>query len=140
MVTELRTEKHVLVVDDEPDFAALLRSFLTKAGYSVATAHNSDDALAQARVRKPDLISLDICMPRKSGVLFYRKLMEDQAFHNVPVVVVTAVTRDRGMINLVKRLLEPDELPPPRAYLEKPVEGPRYLETIQQVLASSEPG
>ena len=138
MVTEPGPERHVLVVDDEPDFAALLRSFLSKAGYSVATAHNSDDALAQARAHRPDVISLDICMPRKSGVMFYRKLMEDQAFHNVPVVVVTAVTRDREMTNLIKRLLEPDELPPPRAYLEKTVERPHYLETIQQALASSE--
>jgi CheY-like chemotaxis protein len=139
MVTE-PTRKHVLVVDDEPDFATLLRSFLTKAGYTVAMAHTTEDALAQARERRPDLITLDIHMPRRSGVFFYRKLMLDQAFHSIPVVVVTAVTRDNEMENLIKRLLETDDLPRPKAYLEKPVEGPRFLKTVRQAFASSDSG
>ena len=134
------TSKHVLVVDDEPDFAALLRSILVTAGYTVTTAHDCDHALAQARRHKPDIITLDIQMPRKSGVVFYHKLKKDNAFRDVPVVVVTGLTHDKEMENLIHSLLEPDRLPPPQAYVEKPVDGPRFLETIEEALSSSASG
>jgi CheY-like chemotaxis protein len=134
------TAKHVLVVEDEPDFAALLRSMLTKAGYTVATAYNCEDALAETRKHRPDVITLDIHMPRKSGVFFYRKLKADEAFRDVPVVVVTGVTRDKEMESLIHSLLEPGDLPAPEAYLEKPVERPRFLRTVQQALSSGRSG
>ena len=134
------TSKHVLVVDDEPDFAALLRSILITAGYTVATAHECEGALVQARMRRPDIITLDIQMPRKSGVHFYHKLKKEEAFRDVPVVVVTGLTHDREMENLIHSLLEPDKLPHPQAYVEKPVDGPRLLETIEEALSSSASG
>lgn len=135
MANEAVTTKHVLVVEDEPDFAALLRSILERGGYAVATAYNSDEALAAVKHEKPDLITLDIQMPRKSGVLFYRQLKSDGEFRHIPVVVVTGVTRDdKYMETLVHTLLEPDNLPHPAAYVDKPVDGARFLETIQEVL------
>ena len=138
MVNKSVAKKHVLVVDDEPDFAALLRSILLKAGYTVAMAYTCEDALLQVRKTRPDLITLDIHMPRKSGVFFYRKLKADKKFLDVPVVVVTALTRnDKEMENIIHSLLEPDNLPHPAAYLEKPVDGPRLLEAIQEALSSS---
>ena len=138
MPNEQTTAKHVLVVDDEPDFADLLKSILVGAGYEVTVAHNSEQALVLARQRKPDLITLDIHMPRKSGVFFFRKLTEDEAFHDVPVVVVTGLTRDGEMQNLIKRLLEAEDLPRPKAYLEKPIESEQFLKTIRQMLEPKE--
>jgi CheY-like chemotaxis protein len=137
MGDERTTAKHVLVVDDEPDFAALLRSILVKAGYTVATAYDCEDALAQVRKHRPDIITLDIHMPRKSGVFFYRKLKANAAFRDVPVVVVTALTRqDREMESLIRSLLEPENVPHPQAYLEKPIDAQRLLQTIEEALAS----
>ena len=131
---EQTTSKHVLVVDDEPDFAALLRSIIEKAGYTVVTVHTCDDGLAEVHKHRPDIITLDIHMPRKSSVFFYRKLVEDQACHDIPVVVVTSVTRDSEMEKLVKRLLEVQEMPRPRAYIEKPIDGSHLLETLKNAL------
>jgi CheY-like chemotaxis protein len=131
------TARHVLVVEDEPDFAALLRSMLTKAGYTVATAYNCEDALAETRKHRPDVITLDIRMPRKSGALFYRRLKADEAFRGVPVVVVTGLTHDRDMENLIRSFLEPGHVPPPEAYLEKPVEEPWLLRIIQEAIDKS---
>jgi CheY-like chemotaxis protein len=130
----------VLVVDDEPDFAALLQSILVGAGYTVATAHTCEDALVEARGHRPDLITLDVHMPRKSGVFFYRKLKEDPAFRDVPVVVVTGLTRDEEMESIIHSLLEPKELPPPAAYMEKPIDRPRFLRTVGRVLSSGTSG
>ncbi len=135
MTNQAIPAKHVLVVEDEPDFAALLRSVLETAGYTVATARDCEDALAEARKHRPDLITLDIGMPRKSGVFFYRKLKEKGAFGDVPVVVVTGLTRDdRVMENLIHSLLEPDNVPHPQAYFEKPFDEPRFLQTIHELL------
>jgi CheY-like chemotaxis protein len=126
----------VLVIEDEPDFAALLRSILVKAGYTVAMAHSCEDAFSQLRKARPDIITLDMQMPRQSGAMFYRKLKADEQLRNIPVVVVTGVTRDdKDMETLVRSLLEPDNVPHPEAYLEKPVDGPILLRTIEQALS-----
>ena len=136
MTSDSPTTKHVLIVEDEPDFAALLRSILVNAGYTVATAYNSDEAIAQVRATKPDVITLDMQMPRESGALFYRKLKRDEALRDIPVVVVTGVTRDDAdMKTLARSLLEPDNVPHPEAFLEKPVDGPSLLKTIQEVMS-----
>lgn len=135
MSNERMTVRHVLVVDDEPDFAALLRSILTGAGYTVATAYNGEDAMIEVHERRPDVITLDMKMPGKSGVFFYRKLKADEALQDLPVIVVTALTRDdRDMENLIHSLLEPDNLPHPQAYLEKPIDEPLLLKTIEDAL------
>jgi CheY-like chemotaxis protein len=141
MDNESATEEHVLVVEDEPDFAALLRSILAGAGYSVETAYNCDDAILAVHKQRPDIITLDIQMPRKSGALFYRKLKADPAFRHIPVVVVTGLTHnDKDMENTVRAFLEPDNVPHPQAYVEKPVDGPRFLKTLEEVLLSTSAG
>ncbi len=132
--------RHVLVVDDEREFAALLRSILVSAGYTVATAHTCEDALVQASKRRPDIITLDIHMPRKSGVFLYRQLRADEAFRGVPIVVVTGLTRDEEMEGIVHSLLEPKGVPPPAAYVEKPIDQPRFLKTIREALSSGASG
>lgn len=141
MTSESRPQKHVLIVEDEPDFAALLRSILMKAGYTVATAYDCEDAFSQVRKARPDLITLDVQMPRKSGAFFYRKLKADEEFRGIPVVVVTGLTRDdREMENVIRTFLEPESIPHPEAYVEKPVDEPSFLRTIEEALSASTPG
>ncbi|NIA01586.1 MAG: response regulator [Bacteroidia bacterium] len=106
----------------------------------MATAYNGEDALSQVRNARPDIITLDMQMPRESGAIFYRRLKKDEKFRNIPVVVVTGVTRDdQDMKNLVRSLLEPDNVPHPEAYLEKPVDGPSLLGTLKEILACTTP-
>ena len=138
MTMESEARRHVLVVEDEPDFAALLQSILENGGYTAATAHDGDDAFSQVHVRKPDLITLDIQLPRRSGLFFYRKLKADAAFRDIPVVVVTGLTRDDAdMENVIRSFLEPPDGPRPEAYVEKPVDGRRFLGTVRDVLLAS---
>ena len=132
--------KHVLIVEDETDFSALLRSILTQAGYTVATAYNCEDALDAVRKHRPDVITLDIHMPRKSGALFYRKLMADASFREIPVIVVTGLTLDKEMGTIIRSLMETDHIPHPAAYVEKPVDGAHLLSTIEDVLSPAVPG
>jgi len=126
------------VVDDDPNTIKYLSVMLSEYGYAVATANNCDDALAAARKHRPDLITLDIHMPRKSGVFFYHKLNADPAFRCVPVVVLTGLTRDdKEMENLIKCLLGPKDMPPPVAYLEKPIDPAGFLEIVRAAIDKS---
>lgn len=136
MANESVTGKRVLVVEDEFDFADLLRSILERAGYTVMTAYNGEHAYSQVQKARPDLITLDIQMPKESGLFFYRKLKADEAFRNIPVVVVTGLTKDdRDWENLIRTFMEPEHVPHPEAYVEKPVDEPRFLITIEEALS-----
>ena len=138
MANESVTRKHVLIVEDEPDFAALLQSIVEKAGYTATTAYNCEDALSEARKARPDLITLDIQMPKKSGVYFYRELKTTEDFHDIPVIVVTGIMQhDVEMERVIRSFLETPHMAHPEAYVEKPVDGPHFLKTIEEVLSSS---
>ena len=69
-------KKVVLIVDDEPDFRVYLSTFLEDNGFLTVTAKDGDEALAKVQRNRPDLITLDITMPEKSGVRFYREMKD----------------------------------------------------------------
>jgi DNA-binding response OmpR family regulator len=79
--------KHILVVDDEPRIAGIVKDYLERAGYRVALATNGADALSLARARRPDLIVLDLGLPRMDGLDVTRALRTQS---NVPIIMLTA--------------------------------------------------
>ena len=79
--------KQILVVDDEPRIADICRDYLQRAGFKVATAGNGADALAIARSKRPDLIVLDLGLPKMDGLDVTRALRK---FSNVPIIMLTA--------------------------------------------------
>lgn len=82
--------ERILVVDDEPDIAALVAYHLARAGYRVSTAGNGGDALAHARRELPALIVLDLMLPGMSGLDVLRELRSDPATSGVAVLMLTA--------------------------------------------------
>ncbi|MHC4590261.1 MAG: response regulator, partial [Planctomycetota bacterium] len=82
--------KTVLVVDDEPDVREYLASILRDARFNVLTAADGEEALEIARRDRPDFISLDLVMPRKSGQKVLYELRKDKALSRIPVLIVTA--------------------------------------------------
>lgn len=124
-----------LVVEDERDYAELIATVLEGDGYSVEYAVDGADALDRVRARRPDVITLDVRMPRKGGIQFYRELKSDPAFAEIPVVVVTGITKDdRDMETFVRAFLEVEHLPMPDAYLEKPVDNQDLLRIVGDAL------
>lgn len=105
--------KTVLVIDDEPEFLALIRQRLG-AFFSVLTAADGEEGLAAAFEKKPDLILLDILMPKLDGYGVVRRLRKNADFKNTPIVLVSAVAETHS-------LLEADELGA-ADYLIKPIE------------------
>jgi len=81
----------ILVVDDEEDVRMLLRAALGDAGYEVVTAADGEEAIEVARRRRPDLILLDLMMPRVSGWTFTERYAREPGPH-APIIVLSAVS------------------------------------------------
>lgn len=144
MGKQAKSKGHVLVVEDDRDFSALIASILEDHGYEVTLAYTCEDALVKVRDRMPDAITLDLQMPptqRKSGLHFYRQIKSAEAFMRIPVVVVTGIMRDdRDMENLVRSFLEIDRVPHPDAYIDKPFAGEALIATLEKVLDARRTG
>ncbi len=141
MTSAQERARHALVVEDETDYAALIATMLREADFKVTVAYDGDAALSRVREQVPDLITLDIQMPRKGGIMFYRQLKSKAEFREIPVIVITGLTRgDRDMSTFIHTFLEPDHLPHPEAYLEKPIEQESLLKVAADVLGRGSPG
>jgi CheY-like chemotaxis protein len=122
--------RRVLVVDDEADVRDYLKSALTDAGFLVETAVDGLEALEMVRRNPPDLISLDLVMPRHSGARLYHTLQKDKLYSRIPVLVVTGHARD----DLGKADFEEMTMSGPGVYLEKPVHPGTYVAAVRQLL------
>ena len=89
----------ILVVDDNPDAIAIVKSALEARGYTVLTAERGAAALESVAADKPDVILLDIMMPDMSGLEVLEKLKATPATASIPVILVTAKTQDDDVIS-----------------------------------------
>ena len=88
----------ILIADDEPDIVEIIRYNLTKEGYEIVTATNGDDAIQKAKLSQPDLIILDIMMPRKNGVEVCEILRAQPAFKDTVIVFLTALSDESSHV------------------------------------------
>jgi two-component system, OmpR family, alkaline phosphatase synthesis response regulator PhoP len=93
----LRPEK-ILIADDEPDILEILKYNLLKEGYEVTTAKDGDEAIAKAKQANPDLVILDIMMPRKNGVEVCEILRAQPQFKNTLILFLTALSDEATQI------------------------------------------
>jgi CheY-like chemotaxis protein/KaiC/GvpD/RAD55 family RecA-like ATPase len=80
----------VLIADDEPDVALILKTTLQRNGYAVVVAKDGEDALEKARVERPAVLLLDLMMPKRDGYQVCRALREDPQFSLMPIIMLTA--------------------------------------------------
>jgi len=85
------TKKKILVVDDEPDFAALVQGNLEKEGFEVVVAYDGVEGLTKVEEDRPDAIVLDVMMPEKDGYKMCAELKADSRYCDIPVILLTAV-------------------------------------------------
>ena len=86
--------KRVLIADDEPNIVAALEYLLQQGGYEVLIARNGDEALAILEERPPDLVLLDVMMPRRSGYEICRDIRKRPEWRHIKVVMLSAKGRD----------------------------------------------
>ena len=90
--------KKILIADDEPDILEILGYNLTKEGYQVTTAKDGDDALTKAKLTKPELIILDIMMPKKNGVEVCEILRTQKDFKDTLIIFLTALSDENSHV------------------------------------------
>jgi DNA-binding response OmpR family regulator len=119
-------KKKILVIDDEVSIAEVLKIRLEAAGYQVELAFDGEEGLNKARTVKPDLIILDIMLPKMNGYEICRMLKYDKNFMKIPIIMLTAKVReaDKKMGKEVGT----------NAYIEKPFEPEVLLEKINNLL------
>lgn len=124
--------KTILIIDDDPDFAAAVRKILVSAGYKVRTAGDARQGMAALEAAPPDLILLDVMMERyDDGFNMCSNIKHDGRFREIPVIIVTAVTEVTGL----KFDPETDgEYLEAEALLQKPVTPDVLLRKIGELL------
>jgi CheY-like chemotaxis protein len=135
---EQARDKTILVVDDEPDVREYLKTVLEDAEFKVVTAGDGVEALEMIRREKPDFISLDLIMPRKSGHKLLYELKKDKDLSRIPVLIVTAHARDELGKESLEDILNSRVMSGPGTYLEKPVNPLSYVRSIQRALGIEE--
>jgi len=121
--------KTVLVVDDDPDARDFFITVLEDNGYATVSARDGNEAMQRLAEGIPDLVTLDVTMPEKSGVGVYRALRETEKFKGIPVIIITGVSGDFKQFISTRR-----QVPPPDAYLGKPVEAGDLAAKVTELL------
>ena len=127
--------KKVLNVEDDADTRTFVTTVLEENGYIPIMAIDGAEGMEKVRKEKPDLIILDILMPRESGIKMYHELKTDPSMKDIPVVMLSGVSK-RTFLRSQAALTEfgDETVPEPEAYLEKPVEPEDLAETIKKIL------
>jgi CheY-like chemotaxis protein len=128
-------KKKILIVDDELDMRIFMSALCKTSGYEPVITKDGVEGLAKAKEVSPDLIILDVMMPKEGGVQMYRRLRSDGSLKKIPVIMLSGVEEKTyshylKMLNI--RLDGP--IPEPDAYLEKPPEPEELLKLIQSII------
>lgn len=127
--------KKILIVDDEEDILEYLDTLFKDHGYTTVIARDGKEALEVMKKEKPDLVTLDIIMPRESGVRFYREVKEDDQLKDVPIIIITALTGwgydPDGFHKFIKSR---KHVAPPEGFLSKPVDREELLRMVDEHL------
>jgi DNA-binding response OmpR family regulator len=131
------TQKKLIIIDDDPDYVAGIKSVLETANYSVDVAHNPKDGFKALQTNRYDLLLLDIMMGRGAeGVALARKIRKDPVLRELPVLIITGLREQIAFLfpgqPVHPHFVETDEL------LEKPVEPKLLLEKVSSLLKLAE--
>ncbi len=124
--------KKILAIDDEVDILTFYSELLEDNNFTPITAENGEEGLKKSREEKPDLILLDIMMPKKNGMKTYKELKNDPDLSNIPVIVITGISKEVDYLSLLDRA-STGKIPPER-HLTKPVKADTLIEEIRKLL------
>lgn len=124
-------DKMVLIVDDDESVRELIEFIVKKEGFRIEKAADGEEALQKARAVNPDLILLDLMLPKYGGFEILRELQADET-SGIPIVIITGRYTDRSTSDMIKQ--EPNV----REFIEKPVK-PQILTALLHKLLRTQP-
>ncbi|MFH1771199.1 MAG: response regulator [Candidatus Omnitrophota bacterium] len=114
----------ILVIDDDPDIVEVLRARLEANDYSVLSASDGEDGLIKIRQEAPDLVVLDIIMPRMDGFNLVKEIKANKETRDIPIIILTAKDKMRDLF----------EMEGVSEYMVKPFKTEELLEKIKSLL------
>jgi len=130
-------EAKILVIDDDPDLVEALKIILETGSYRVISAFDGEEGLRRVKEENPDLIILDLLLPKEDGDVLCRELKANPRYANVPILVLTAVAEKMSSKLFPEhriRSLPADD------YVDKPVQPQDLLGRVDRLLARSKEG
>jgi CheY-like chemotaxis protein len=132
--------KKILVVDDESDMRIFISTVVETGGFKPVSARDGTEALNLARSQPPDLVILDVMMPRiDDGIQTYQQFRTDETLKGIPIIMLSAIARKTFLHTI--RMLNPQKgrpLPEPEAYMEKPPEAAELIRIINELIRVEE--
>jgi CheY-like chemotaxis protein len=129
--------KRILVVDDEMDLRTFISTLLESNGYKVSVAENGEQGMAKFREKKPALVTLDVMMPKESGIKMYRDIKTQEEYKDIPVLIISGLARKTFLHS--QRVLDRfknQEVPDPDGYIEKPPEPEELLGEVRRLIGA----
>ena len=139
--------RKILIVDDEPDVISFVSAVLEENGYTGIGAKDGVEGLEVLAKEKPDLVLLDLMMPKKSGITMVQEMRKDPSMSNIPVVVITGVSEVTGVdfrnfmykqpLRDEKKFVETTGLTKytvPDGYIEKPIDTVELIKAVKEAL------
>ncbi len=123
--------KKILIVDDEPDVVAYLTVVLAANGYKPYSAANVNTAEQILKKIHPDLICLDIVMPKETGISFYIKLQQEKELKSIPVIIISGIV-ESDKFNF-RSYVKDESIPSPACYMEKPIDIKNFIWNIERL-------
>lgn len=122
--------KKILIIDDEPDVITYLSTVLKSYDYLPYSVNNAISAMEKVDEIKPDLVCLDIMMPKETGISFYTRLKQDRTYKDIPVIIVSGAVQAADFD--IKDFVDDESIPPPEHYIEKPINVEKFIQTIEK--------
>ncbi len=119
----------ILIIDDSPTEAHVLKGMLEKNGFEVATAENGTEGIERAKQLKPDLVLMDVVMPGLNGFQATRQLTKDSETAEIPVIIVTTKDQETDRVWGMRQGA--------KDFLTKPVSEKTLMEKINLALATA---
>jgi len=117
-------KKTVLLIDDERELVDMVKIRLEANGYDVIPAYNGEEGVNAAKEKNPDIVLLDIMMPKKDGYTVLKDLKADEKLNKVPVIIITAKPKMKDLF----------EIEGVNYYIVKPIDDKELLSKIKEAL------
>ena len=121
----------VAIIDDELDIVTYLKLALEDNGFRVMTVSDSDIALERLEAERPDIICLDLLMPKRTGVALYAEILRIENLRTCPIVIMSGLTSEEQLPIVLQ---EAGDLPQPSCFLEKPIKIDKLLVVLRKHL------
>lgn len=147
--------KKVLVVDDDANTVKFLTAALELNGYETMSATNGQEGLEKIKDERPDLVLLDVMMPKKTGFVLFKQLRRDESYHGIPVIMLTGVaevlenldaqsgdTHERPYDDLREKMrktileMKEEGLVKPEAFIDKPINPELVIAKVRELIGN----